>query len=149
MRFGLILAFFSLLTCASQAQTEIFRVEVVSYGIYTPRPSEGRPQLVTTTTTIPAKIGVTFGLTYYVVGNPPWVDSQITEGVLYPPPGMVRSSGNIVKGVKYLGSVTIGDTAFTGYTFDHPEELVPGTWTFAIWADNRKLAQMSFTVVAQ
>ena len=46
----------------------------------------------------------------------------------------------------YQRTKTIGETVYLGYGFEHAWEIVPGTWTYQIWHDGRKLAERSFTV---
>jgi hypothetical protein len=41
----------------------------------------------------------------------------------------------------------IGKVLYFGYGFENDWELVPGTWTFEIWFQGRKLAVEQFTVV--
>jgi hypothetical protein len=41
----------------------------------------------------------------------------------------------------------IGQVLYFGYGFENDWELVPGTWTFEIWSDGRRLAEEKFTVI--
>ena len=42
-----------------------------------------------------------------------------------------------------------GYNSYSDYSFDVPEDLVPGLWTFELWDENRKLIEQKFTVVKQ
>ena len=43
-------------------------------------------------------------------------------------------------------AMVIRADSYSGYSFDDPWEIVPGTWRFEIWLGGRKMAEQSFNV---
>jgi hypothetical protein len=139
------------------------RIEIVEKGLYrveTARATQAagtatgvqdelaNVKLVSDTTTIPARIGTSFGLRYRVVGGPNRASVKLTVIVRFPGEGLrnpktgERTARDVTSWTRHIGGVT-----YNGYGFDEAWELVPGTWTYEIWHDGRKLAEQSFTVV--
>jgi hypothetical protein len=105
---------------------------------------------VETTTTIPAELGVKFGIRYRVIGDPDGQRVTIRKSLLYPLPGvkapnaprpLLRSDDPIAP--------TIGEIGYSGFEFDDPWELVPGVWTIQLWQGTRLLTEQRFNVVAR
>ncbi|WP_146587131.1 DUF3859 domain-containing protein [Puniceibacterium confluentis] len=71
---------------------------------------------------------VSFGDTVIVLTHPPLKGTEITEQTY----------------VTVLGG---SGPSVNAYTFDLPEELVPGTWTFTASQNGRELYRAQFTVV--
>src|ERR1700676_750153 len=80
---------------------KIDRIEIVEYGIYTAdklksqhdpsgqlHTTLGNVRRIETTTTIPAELGVEFGIKYRVIGEPAGQKIAIRRVVVYPPSGM-------------------------------------------------------------
>lgn len=66
----------------------------------------------------------------------------------YPSPGLRNpATGKTNIRGEYSEQKKLGTETLQGYGFEEDWELVPGTWTFEIWQDGRKLAEQSFTVV--
>jgi len=63
-------------------------------------------------------------------------------------PQLVNPSGQVSTGVRYTSTVATGQPGLVGYTFDHPWEMVPGTWTFSVQLGDKVLAEQAFEVVA-
>jgi Domain of unknown function (DUF3859) len=142
---------------------KVDRVEIVETGVYrvatakttqAPGAATGvqdelaNVKLVSNTTTVPAQIGTKFGLRYRVVGSPNRASVKLTAIVRFPGEGL----RNPKTGERQARDVTlwnrnIGAVTYNGYSFDEGWELVPGTWTYEIWHEGRKLAEQSFTVV--
>jgi len=147
--------------CGQAAKVE--RVEIVETGIYRVeiakttqasgtatgvRDELANVKLVSNTTTVPAQIGTKFGIRYRVVGSPDRASVKLTVIVRFPGEGLrnpktgERKARDETSWKRNIGAVT-----YNGYSFDEGWELVPGTWTFEIWHEGRKLAEQSFTVV--
>ena len=62
-------------------------------------------------------------------------------------PALVSPDGTSNDGVRYPWTFTAGQSGVFGFTFDHPWELVPGTWTFSVLSGGKVLAEQSFDVV--
>jgi hypothetical protein len=72
----------------------------------------------------------------------------IRKITLIPQPGIRNpKTGNTTVRNEYSFKRNIGETAFTNYTLEESWEVAPGTWTFELWAGNRKLASKSFNLV--
>jgi hypothetical protein len=145
---------------AAQAQ-EVERVEIYEAGIYETKVSGSRDipdvatgkidevsdlVLVQQTTTVPAKIGTSFAVRYRKVGG---ASVKLRIVLHYPLPGLRKpATGNTRLLDEYYEQYRMGKADnYTGYTLENDWELVPGTWTFEIWQDDRKLAEQSFSVV--
>jgi hypothetical protein len=103
--------------------------------------------LVQATTTIPARLGVTLGIRYRIVGQ---TGEKVRLKVVWliPQPGIRNpNTGNTTVRDESDWDRTVGSMFHNGYTFDNPWEIVTGTWTYEIWDGNRKLATQSFNVV--
>jgi hypothetical protein len=139
------------------------RIDITEIGIYTKRTDKtvsapGTPvgtrdivsdiQLVQSTTSIPARVGVTFGFHYRIIG--PGKSVSMTKITHIPSPGIRNpDTGNVTLTDKYSIDRSIGDIHFTSYSFGHDRELIPGTWIVELWVGDRKLASQSFQVIKQ
>ena len=155
----LIVACFVLLTTC-QAWAQVRGVEIVEYGIYTAdlqsskRDSQGIKQSISTnfrraatTTTVPAQVGVRFGIEYKVVGAPSGKTVSLKKVTVFPPAGLRSPT---VSQQIYRNETTttskIGETSYTGYRLDDSWELVPGPWAIQLWYGDRMLAEKKFTL---
>lgn len=142
--------------------TRVQSIEISDAGIYTPevkstqRDANGvlqsvvsNPRLVTPTTTIPAKVGVSFGFRYRIVGAPAGAHVAITKVTRYPAPGarppgstkpLLSSSSTLIRQVSV--------PTFSAYSIEEPWEVLPGKWVFEFWFGNQKLCAQEFTFVA-
>jgi hypothetical protein len=152
---------------SAHSQTaQVKSIDVIEYGIYTAdiaktqqgpaNPSGiGHHTVVNirhaaTTRTVPAQHGMQFGFRYRIVGAPNGAPITVTKVTIFPPPGLHKPGvAKPIQRYQYTLSRKIGETSFTDYSFDHPWELVPGTWTFELWVSGRKLASQSFQVTKQ
>ncbi len=145
--------------CGQQAQ----QIEITWAGLYqaegvspTIQPDGVAAQeianvrLLKSTTTVPAKPGLRFGVSYRAKGAPTGTTMEFKRRMHFPAPGAI-----IAPGTSPLphSDVTIrcevGVNCMTGFGFDHPWELMPGLWTIEIWSGANKLVEQRFTVVAQ
>ncbi len=99
------------------------------------------------TTTVPARIGLEFGIQYRIVGEPKGALVPIRIVNVYPKQGLRNpKTGKTVRRAEIMRKKIIGDVIYTGYGFENAWEIVPGVWKFELWHKNRKLAEQSFTV---
>ncbi len=152
----------AVISSAGQAQT-VQRIEITEYGIYkseiekkvaTPGTPSGSVNIlkdirhVKTTTTVPAQLGANFGFRYKVIGQPDGATVRLRKVTIIPRPGIHNpKTGNTTVRSEYFLDRKIGETSFTNFTLEDAWEVVPGTWTFELWAGDRKLASQSFTLV--
>jgi hypothetical protein len=157
---GLLLL--GLATVARADDLRVDRLEVVSKGIFEVQTGETTPDTtaptgeiaapvtsknIEATSEIPAKIGLEFGVQYRVVGAPEGAEVPLELVITYPAPGLADpSESEPIRTTRFTRQKKIGETTYVGYGFENDWELVPGTWTFIIWYDNRKLLDESFTV---
>jgi hypothetical protein len=160
-----IIACFLLLGLASAAhaqKAQIERIDIVGKGIYQvavgkKTPDKQAPTGVVTavktatkiedTTTVPARIGLEFGIQYRIVGSPKGASVPIRIVNVYPKQGLRDpKTRKTVRRAEIVRNKIIGDVIYTGYAFENAWEIVPGVWKFELWHKNRKLAEQSFTV---
>ena len=163
MRFLFLAAVLLIAPLAARAEgASVERVDIVDTGIYTvetgeetpdPKAPTGTIAAVTTvtnveaTTAIPAKVGLEFGLRYVVMGEPAGVEVPLDFVITYPAPGLADPADPTpLLESRYSRTKKIGETVYLGYGFENPWEIVPGTWTFEIWFEGRRLASQSFAV---
>ena len=143
---------------AAQAQT-VDRLEITDFGTYKVEPgnkrenAEGlkttiarRVEHLESTTTIPARIGISFGVRYKIVGEPDNAEVTLRKVISFPPPGLQPSRGKIMPQSESKVETMIGETAADLYTLEDNFELVPGVWTVELWDGERKLLTQSFTL---
>lgn len=151
------------LWCGAYAQeARVERIDIVGKGIYQIAVGKLAPEKQTPTgvaasvanetkiqdtTTVPAKIGLEFGIQYLIVGAPKGAQVPIRIVNVYPPPGLKNpNSKEPIRRAEIVRNKTVGDVIYAGYGFENAWEIVPGTWTIELWHKDRKLAQQSFTV---
>jgi len=156
-----LLLLISLSIGADAQAPKIDRIDVIDYGIYTADEqscNRNAQDILTcdranmrhavTTLTIPAQHGIHFGFRFKIVGTPDGAPVEVTGITNFPPAGLKSPSASApLQDYQYKATVKIGQIDYTDYAFDDPWELVPGPWTVEIWADHRRLAFKSFTVV--
>jgi hypothetical protein len=161
---SLLLLTFGSLSAYAQ-QSHIDRIDIVDYGTYTAQTEShiaapgtaagswttlGKIQHAVTTRTIPTEIGVRFGFSYIVVGEPQGAPLSLHVVNIFPSPGLNNPAGQQPKERdEYDRIIHVGEELYTGYRFDHDWEIVPGTWTFQLWYDGRMAAEQKFTIVKQ
>ena len=149
----IVIAYLLLVTLPSiaHAQTPLTeRIEISKAGIYTTDAKHNYQQvsLLQSTTTIPAKIGIEFGVTFRLVGKPNGARVDLRYVTLIPSPGTRNpATGKITLREERSLLATLGQEATRLYVFEERWELIPGTWTFEFWQGDRKLGAQSFTMV--
>jgi len=105
-----------------------------------------RPYLVTSGSIIPMRIGLGFGMRVRIQGAPPeeLIDAQVE--VTHPP--LTDSSTGATTTVDRWGwRVPIGVPLYTGWGFDEPWQMAPGTWLVRVFYGDSVLAEHTFQVV--
>ncbi len=160
---GFVLALLVSLPAALCAQTpRIDRIDILEAGIYSAEITKKIPdsnvpggfkneiggfKLIKRTTTVPARLGTNFYFKYRVAGSPLKEKVDIRKVVRLPAAGMRGpKTGEVFYRYERLITVAIGESRYTGYTFEDAWEMVPGTWTIELWYQDRKLAEQSFTL---
>ncbi len=142
--------------------SEIDRVEIVEWGIYrdkrtgvapAPLSVTGTTNLVTNvrlqqkTTTIPALVGMTFGIEYKVVGARPGSMVRLRCVTRLPQQGLTNpGTGKTFAVSEFETDALVGGTTYMGYSLDFDWEVETGPWTLEIWHGDRKLAAKTFIV---
>ena len=147
-------------TMAPAGAGDAVSVDIVEHGIYmaeitsTVRDPNGIQRNVlanichvATTRTVPAKYGLHFGFRFRVNGGETGQLVNLKKAVVFPTVMTLPGLAKPLTMYDYAFSARTGLTSYTGYSFDHAWEFVPGTWTFQILQRERKLAELRFTVV--
>ena len=95
------------------------------------------------TTVIDAAIGVEFGFNFVDDALPSFDSAPVQIRVEHPP--IVAIDGKPVRVDSWEASVQ-GIPRFTGWKFERPEELVPGTWTIAVVQNDSVVLKQAFDV---
>lgn len=113
---------------------------IVSTGVMPPAVSSDR---------IPAIAGTRFGFGFEIIGALPGTRFALTWVRRYPPGGIRdAATGHRVEVERAPVTAIGGDKgAVVGYRFDHPEEMVPGPWTFELWQGELKVAEKRFEIL--
>jgi len=103
--------------------------------------------LLYTTTNVPGRKGVRFGMRY-IIGGIPRASIDMTFVVRFPSSGLYdpATGRRHVRSV-HSGSRPVGVPLYREYQLEHDWEVVPGVWSFEFWHHNRKLGQQDFCVV--
>lgn len=139
---------------------QIQRIEVGEHGIYTADKSNcqrdaqgiercGRSNVrhAVATSTIPAQLGLEFGLRYRAIGTPAGAQVTLQRAWLLPPPGFRPPAPKpAITRLDREDTFTLGQTVLVTYGFDDAWELVPGPWTLEFWYAGRKVGSYTFTV---
>jgi len=158
---ALVLAVVFFVPISLGAETvEVWGVDVVQYGTYAAKVQEveetekspgGKrrvvmvPEFHEETFRIPAILGTRFGFRYIINGVPNGAEIPIVIRKTYPGLKDPRYDKPIFNHA-YTQIHRIGEPNGTGYGFDHPWELVCGTWTFQLLYEGKILGEVSFEV---
>ena len=159
-----IVAFTALLLagCASPSERGTYpHVQITWAGIYVgnrvsaQRDANGIIQhqvsnfvLLDTTTRVPARQGVRFGVQYRVTGVPASGVVELRRVLRYPAPGVQIPAGKAPLPYDEIEvQCAVSEVCMTGYGMDQPWEVIPGKWSFEFWSGDRLLAERSFTII--
>lgn len=144
--------------CALPAAAQTPTVEILDHGLVrTARLGGSLPEetpagkvvtasgasIAETTGTIPARIGVQFGILFLAAG----IAEETVEVVWQAPPLTNPEQQRTYTTWKYPFRVSRDKPDLIGYRFDAEWELVPGEWTVRIQHAGRVLAEQSFEVL--
>lgn len=142
---------------------EQIRIDLFDFGIYSigeeakPAPAADTAagvlngvahiKLTEATTTVSGRLGVHFGFRYKITGSAQRV-AKLKIVTLIPEPGIHNpNTDKTTVRNEYFETKAVGILQYTGYSFDNPWEIVPGTWTKEIWDGDHMLASKSFNIV--
>ena len=109
----------------------------------------GPGKLVKSTTTIPGRLHARFGFKFKVSGSPAGAVVTLDCVTRFPPQGITHpKTGQVHHEDRFKATVPVGKVGYAGYFVGRPWEIVPGTWTFELWYEGRKLAEQQFTMLA-
>lgn len=149
---------------SSVSQSDEHRVDrasVLERGIFQAQngPSIGRSSfglvtkvrdvsLVQSTTTIPARRSLRFGLRYVITGTPAGAEAEVRLITRFPEVGLLDP----ITGVRHHESehttrVLVGAPAYREFRFDQSWEIVSGEWVFEFWHAGRKIGMQKFCVI--
>jgi hypothetical protein len=104
-------------------------------------------RLIEQTRDVPARLGTHFGFRFEISGVASSGVVALRKVVKHPPIRNVRGVMETEYAVQFPAREVHGSISwFTGYLFNHPYELVPGTWTIDVWYRGIKAASQSFNV---
>lgn len=108
-------------------------------------------KLVKTTDNIPAKLGITFGFEYVLIGLEPNKNFSLKKIISHPK--ITKPDGSVSEGYEMM--ITKQADAFgtlkdiSGYIFSNDFEIQPGKWKFTMMYGNEKLVEKTFIVVKE
>jgi hypothetical protein len=146
----------ALLAGTARAGDEV-AIQILQYGVFATEqvtPSRGSHETmksatvtnvchIATTSIVPAG-GGEFGVRYRVIGPSIGTPVEIVHVLTYPDSRTPPGSPLAYVTNRQREPTTIGKSAYNGWANRNSR---PGTWTFQIWENKRKLAEAVFTVV--
>ena len=158
----LVVPAFALLASMEPSHAASVRgAEIIEYGVFDkvsigPRREPSDPtgqidevplvRLKERTTIIPAVLGTSFGITVKLIGNP--AGERVNCWITWFHPKLTNpETGQASERDDFPSRRPIGEVTPTGFTFDHPWELVPGTWTIRVMWDWKVVAEKTFNVM--
>lgn len=98
------------------------------------------------TTIIPAVLGTSFGITVKLIGRQ--AGERVNCWITWLHPKLTNpETGQASDRSDFPSRHPIGEATPTGFTFEHPWELVPGIWTVRIMWDWKVVAEKTFNVM--
>lgn len=114
--------------------------EILDYGIM--GPGQRTAQVLQRTLTIPARLGVRFGIVHEIRDVP--ADGRLEAQIHHPP---MTAPGKAA--VTLSGGRMNPASAGSAYSLDEPHEVLPGPWRFEVRYQDKVLCEKTFNVVAQ
>lgn len=170
---SLAVVFFVVTISSASIAAEVYGIEIQEWGIYDMTKIENAIEqknltpdtavpvddikLLQLTYKIPARVGTSFGLKYYVNGHPTGAQVNITHRWLFPYPGVKHpDTGKLIHYYDERILTPIGRTMQGNYLivwsiaalqkFTEPSDLIPGEWKLQLWHGRKKLKEKTFTV---
>jgi hypothetical protein len=111
----------------------------------------GNVQKLQTTTTVPARRGVSFGLEYSISGPAAGSSATIQIAVVPPKAGLLNpaTQRRLYRETWRPSSGVVGSPSLVGYSLEHDWEVVPGLWRFEILLGGRKIGEQVFCLVPE
>lgn len=161
--FAVIVATLALDQAAGEASEPLVtRVSILERGIYSAE-STGltaavgtlgavqhvrRAKLVESTTRIPGRKLVRFGVRYVVHGSPRGAEAEIRMITRLPESELASVLDNRLRHSQseFKVSARLGSVAYREFLFDDVREVIPGEWVFEFWFGARKIGEQKFCV---
>lgn len=105
-------------------------------------------KLVESTTRIPGRKLVRFGVRYIVRGVPQGAEAEIRMVTRFPDSRPARADYNRLRHLQseYTVRSLLGSVAYREFLFDDIREVVPGEWAFEFWFGTSKVGEQKFCV---
>jgi hypothetical protein len=127
-----------------QAGSEAYAIAQSSVG---PVTKVRNATLVQSTTKIPARRFIRFGLRYVITGFPRGAQVGIKVVTRFPEPGLQDPrTGFRHNHSEYVIPAQIGAQAYREFMFDHSWEMLPGAWVFEFWHKCKLIGSQTFCV---
>ncbi|MFH1344603.1 MAG: DUF3859 domain-containing protein [Pseudomonadota bacterium] len=158
-----VFVFSVLASCSAQShEHRVDHVSVLEAGIFQAQ-SGGVPagyssfgpitkvwdvSLVQSTTTIPARKSLRFGLRYVITGAQAGAKVEIKFVTRFPEAGLLDPiTGVRYHESEYIGRRVVGAPAYREFRFDRSWEIVSGEWIFEFWHEGQKIGTQKFCVI--
>lgn len=119
-------------------------VDILWYGMVTgdsDRDEQGRPEK---TDKVPARKGAEFGVAFTLHGVPEGTKVKLRQVARYPAPGRHVPGGKLQKTDEADTECEAGQTCFTSYAIEGPDEIIPGQWSLELYYRGRKVMEQRF-----
>jgi len=145
---------------ASASGTRVVRVAILERGIYAAKVSGStavigtlghvqsvrNARLVESTTSIPGRTAVRFGLRYVVHGIPKGAEVELRLTTRFPDEGILTSDERRHLQSEYKMTIAIGSVGYREFQFHDVSEIIPGEWVFEFWFGPAKVGEQKFCV---
>jgi Domain of unknown function (DUF3859) len=108
------------------------------------------PTFTAVTDRIPAKPGVRFGIVFELTNLPKTQNATVGIVLVTIHPPLRRDGTTATRNEQPVRMAVKGRdriVSWTGFGFERPEDVVPGTWTFEIRSSSKLLCKKDFRVV--
>lgn len=149
-------------TIGNASEPVIERVAILERGIYSAESTGAtaaiatlgavqrvrNAKLVESTTRIPGRRMVRFGVRYVVHGAPLGAETEIRLVTRFPDREPAGASDHRMRHLysEYKIRSVLGSAAYREFLFDDVREIVPGEWVFEFWFGTRKVGEQKFCV---
>ena len=123
----------------------IFEIPSVKIDNRTERILFSQRVLKNNTNEIPARIGTRFGFNYVIAGEPDGDGISLKKIIEYPEPGLTYDNKTVLADTFNI-YIKLNSLNYSGYLFEHNEELIPGIWTIEYFYEGKKILHKEFNV---